>query len=153
MKNIFKVIILLPVICSLIIAIAFIIGGVQQAYLGIVGIINGFMHTDEYPGLKLVEALDLFIVSFLFIIFSLGFSKLFMPKSKFYDFFGSITPQWLENKNFSELKIILWETVITTLIVVFAGQVLMNHDNLSWQIILVPASILILSISIYFIKK
>lgn len=153
MKIIFKIIIAIPVLCSLIIAVAFIGAGIVQGISGISGVILGQIKTAEYPGLKLFEALELFIFSLLFIIFALGFSKLFMPKSKLSDALDGVTPEWFRKINFTQLKLILWETLLTTLIILFLGQILKNFENFTWQLTIIPISVVLISLSIFLIKK
>lgn len=153
MKLIFKIIVAVPVICSLIIAIVFVIAGLIQAAIGIWGVILRQVTTSKYPGLELFEALELFIFSLLFIIFSLGFSRLFMPKSKLADALEEVTPEWFRKINFTQLKLILWETVLTTLVIVFLSKILIDFGNLTWELIIIPASIVFISLSIFLIKK
>ena len=102
MKLVFKFIVFLTVICSLIIAIVFIGIGVNEIFLGIKAIFAGQIHTASVPGVKLFLALDVFLVAFLFLIFSMGFTQLFIPKSsKMDDMVERITPEWLTVKNFT----------------------------------------------------
>lgn len=152
MKFIFKIVIAIPVLSSLVISVAFIIGGVMRGVQGIIGVLRGQIKTAEYPGLKLFEALELFIFSLLCIIFALGFSKLFMPKSKLSDALESVTPDWLRKTNFQQLKLILWETILTTILALFIGILLKNTGNLSWQMTIFPISIALISMAIYLIR-
>ena len=152
MKFIFKLIVAIPVICSLIIAVAFVGAGVVQAISGISGVVMGKIKTDEYPGLKLFEALELFIFSLLFVIFALGFSKLFMPKSKLSDALDEVIPEWFRKINFTELKLILWETLLTTMLILFIGVILKNLGNLTWQMAIFPVSIALISLAIFLIR-
>lgn len=153
MKFIFKILIAVPVICSLIIAATFVGAGIVQTFRGITGFLMGQLKTAEYPGLKLFEALELFIFSLLFIIFALGFSKLFMPKSKLSDALEGVMPDWFRKINFQQLKLILWETLLTTLIILFIGQVLKNFQNFTWEMTIIPISVVLISLSIFLIKK
>jgi hypothetical protein len=152
MKFIFKILIAIPVLSSLVISVAFIIGGVMQGAKGVIGVVRGQIKTEEYPGLKLFEALESFIFSLLFIIFALGFSKLFMPKSKLSDALEGVMPDWLRKVNFQQLKLILWETLLTTMLAMFIGILLENTENLSWQMTIYPISIALISIAIYLIR-
>ena len=38
------------------------------------------------------------------------------------DMVERITPEWLMVKNFTQLKFILWDTVLTTLVAMFVGE-------------------------------
>lgn len=128
--------------------------GVNETLLGIKGIVNGLVHTDATPGINLFEALDIFLIGFLFLIFSIGFSQLFMPKSsKFMEVVESITPEWLKVKNFTQLKLILWDTVLTSLVVKFVGDAFRLHGNYDWTLAIIPVTILLISLSRFLLKK
>ena len=154
MKTLFKFIIGVPVICSFIIAIVFLGLGVYETVLGIGGIIKGQVHTDVAPGLKLVEALDVFLIGFLFLVFSIGFAQLFIPKpSRLMDSLDSITPSWLRVESFTQLKIILWDTILTTLVVIFVESIVSANGVYVWELMVIPIAIVLISLSRYLIKK
>ena len=63
-------------------------------------------------------------------------------------------PVWLRIQSIGELKVLLWETVLTTLLiaslpVLVAGLV----GQLSWSVLIIPAAILLLALSLFFMKK
>ncbi len=154
MKTLFKFIIGIPVLCTFFISIAFIAIGVYETGLGIKGILMGQVHTDATPGLTLFQALDVFLIAFLFLIFSIGFAQLFIPKpSKIVDLVNNITPDWLKVENFTQLKLILWDTVLTTLVVIFIGDAFKANGEYDWQLTIIPISIMLISFSRYLIKK
>jgi len=98
-KILFKIIVGVPVISSMFIALVFIGVGVYEAIIGTYGIFMGELHTETTPGLQLIESLDLFLLGFLFLIFSVGFSQLFFPKpSRLMNAIDIITPDWLKVK-------------------------------------------------------
>jgi len=95
MKILFKIIVGVPVLSSMFIALVFIGVGVYEAIIGTYGIFMGELHTFTTPGLQLIESLDMFLIGFLFLIFSIGFSQLFFPKpSILMDAMDKITPDW-----------------------------------------------------------
>lgn len=104
---------------------------------------------DQRPGIHLAEALDTFLLAIVFIIFAIGIGKLFAPDSKL---LGKIHLGWLEPKNFSDLKSILWEAVLTTLVVLFATIIIHHLDNLTWDLLIIPASILLIAIALKMMK-
>ena len=68
---------------------------------------------EHKPGLQILKGLDLFLVSIVFMILGLGILKIFVfSHMPFTDL-----PDWLNIKNFKELKILLWETILVTLVV------------------------------------
>ncbi len=154
MKTIFKFIIVVPILSSFLIFVTFIGTGVYESFLGIYGILNGQIGTEARPGILLFQALDIFLLAFLFLIFSIGFAQLFIPKpSRIMTLVDSITPDWLKVKNFTQLKLILWDTVLTTLVVFFLGIIVREDGEYDWQTIIIPAAILLISLSKHLIKK
>lgn len=153
MKNIFKFIIVVPIICSFFIAMIFLAIGVYETVVGVGEILTGQIHTDAAPGVKLLEALDIFLIGFLFLIFSIGFSQLFFPKpSRIFNVLEIITPNWLKVDNFTQLKLILWDTVLTTLVVIFIGDAYRKKGEYNWELLLIPIAILLISLSRFLLK-
>jgi uncharacterized membrane protein YqhA len=104
---------------------------------------------EERPGVFIAESLDSFLMALFFLIFSMGISKLFLPDKTFikeYDL------PWLKVGNFSELKLILWEVLLTTLFVFFVSQAIIKAEHLDWPMLIMPASILLLSLAYKFVK-
>ena len=154
MKTLFKLIIGVPVIFTFLIGLIFFGFGVYATVLGINGILKGQIHTDATPGVTLFQALDVFIIGFLFLIFSIGFSQLFIPKpSKLMNSLDTITPKWLKVENFTQLKLILWDTALTTLVVIVIGDAFRSKGNYDWQLTIIPITILLISLSKFLIKK
>lgn len=154
MKILFKIIVGVPVISSMFIALVFIGVGVYSACIGTYGIFMGELKTETTPGLKLIESLDMFLIGFLFLIFSIGFSQLFFPKpSILMNSIDSITPDWLKVSNFTELKLILWDTLLTTLVIKFVSDAFLANGVYNWQLIIVPIGIFLIAFSRYLIKK
>ena len=55
-------------------------------------------------------------------------------------------------KSFLDLKLLLWEAVLTVLVVVFLGLAT-KTEYLRWEVLILPASILMLAISLFIMKK
>ena len=154
MKTVFKFIIGIPIVTTFIIAIVFIGLGVYETLLGIIGVFKGQILSEARPGLKLFQALDAFLIGFLFLIFSLGFSQLFYLKpSRTTTLVDSIAPKWLQVESFTQLKLILWDTVLTTLVVVFIGDVFRASGQYNWNLTIIPVAIFLISLGKFLIKK
>ncbi len=101
------------------------------------------------PGLMLFEALDRFLISVLFYIFGVGMIQLFMP-----DLFQQAElPEWLNIKDIKELKILLWETVLVTLMVLSVTELVSVKAGLTWNALILPAVIATLSVSLFFMRS
>ncbi len=114
---------------------------------GYILILQGKVH--EHVGGHLVESLDGFLLAVVFIIFSIGFGKLFIPDSRV---FKNIQISWLQPKNFMELKHTLWGAILTTLVVTFATFIVRNVGSLQWQHLIVPLSIALLAFASKMLK-
>ena len=134
-------------------ALAFIGAGIIESFKGFKGILTGKMHTDEHPGLLILESLDLFLVALVFIVFSIGIIMLFLPNTA--DKIREHVPAWMNIHNFMELKLVLWEAILTALIVFFVSEVFKQADkgHFSWEMLVIPGAILVLSLSILVLRK
>ena len=66
---------------------------------------------------------------------------------------NKITPEWLRVENFTQLKLILWDTALTTLVVIFVGDAFKAGGKYDWELTIIPIAILLISFSKYLIKK
>ena len=105
-------------------AIAFIvfISGIIFTALGIYDFLHIFSYLGEdrsgvvgFIAIGLLRSVDLFLVAIVFFVFSLGLFVLFFNKDE--SVFPARLPGWLRLKNFIQLKVLLWEAILTTLVV------------------------------------
>jgi len=138
------------VIISLVLlnSLFFIVIAVYKSVQAYILVANG--RIEEKPGVRIAESLDSFMIALFFIIFSIGISKLFLPKSKFLS--GYDLP-WLKVENFSQLKYIMWEVLLTTLFVYFGAEVVIAGDHLEWTMLIVPGSVLMLALAYKLLKQ
>ena len=110
----------------------------------------GLFKTGELrPGLEIMELVDGLLMVLLLLIMTIGFLKLFLPDSKMAK---AIDLPWLRINSFSQLKMLLIETILTTLVVLFATHVVKSDGNLEWQDILIPVSVFLFALTISFVK-
>ena len=147
MNLLFRFIIILTYIFTLLNAVVFVAISVYRSVHAYVIVFQGKI--EERPGVHLAEALDGFLLAFVFIIFAIGFGKLFLPDHRL---LRSIQITWLQPKNFSDLKHILWEAVLTTLVVIFAISIVQNIDSLQWSQLVIPASIALIAVGSKLLK-
>jgi uncharacterized membrane protein YqhA len=104
------------------------------------------------PGLELLHSLDFLFVSLVLIVLGLGIAKLFLLAPG--DSSDAGLPTWLRIDSISELKVLLWETILTTLLIASLSNLVEGlFGTLDWTVLLMPIAILILSLSLFFIKK
>jgi uncharacterized membrane protein YqhA len=154
MKIVFKIILGVPILTTFFIALIFLGLGVFEAGMGLTGILKGLANTEERPGLMLFQVLDLFLIGCLFFIFSIGFFQLFYPQpSRMTKNMNDLTPKWLQVESFTQLKLILWDTVLTTLVVVFIGDVFRAAGEYTWSLTIIPIAIFLISLGKFLIKN
>ncbi|MEJ1237336.1 YqhA family protein [Chryseolinea sp. T2] len=96
------------------------------------------------PGLEIVESLDLFLVALVFLILGAGFMKLFYPEMRE---FKSLKWPWLKIDNFNQLKELVWNAFLLTLLITFGTQVLRASGSFQWTFLIIPVSVLLFALS------
>jgi uncharacterized membrane protein YqhA len=131
-------------------ALAFLVMGTESAVKGYKQLF--YQRGDARPGLELLHSLDFLFVSLVLLILALGVAKLFLldPKSKE----AAELPSWLRIESISELKVLLWETILTTLLIGGLSPLIeAMFSNPDWTVLLTPGAILVLALSLFFMKK
>lgn len=142
---------ILGVIFTLLGSLFFLVGSIADSIKGFAALFQyGFEGMEEHkPGFQILKGLDIFLVSIVFMIFGLGILKIFvlshMPFTDLLD--------WLNIKNFKELKILLWETILVTLVVFSLTGLVSGKETLTWDALILPAVIFVLSLSLFIMKK
>jgi uncharacterized membrane protein YqhA len=134
-------------------AVTFIVLGAQSAVVAYGHVLKG--HPAEganRPGLELLHSLDLFFVAIVLMVLALGFAKLFLlhptPEQ------NAALPAWLRFESIRELKVLLWETILTALLILGLSQLTATlFVKPDWDVLILPAAILVLALSLYFMKK
>jgi uncharacterized membrane protein YqhA len=101
------------------------------------------------PGIILFEALDRFLLAVLFYIFGIGMIKLFTPEL----IRDEHLPRWLNVSGIRELKLLLWETTLVTLMVACVTRVIRRTDALTWDALVLPAVIAVLALSLFLMRS
>jgi uncharacterized membrane protein YqhA len=144
-----RYIIFIVVIVMFLNAAFFIVGGTAMSIKGYMEFAqNGFIPNETYqPGLYVLKGLDGFMLAIIFLIFGFGIARLFLfnnaPDEKM--------PSWLIFRDMKGLKVILWETILVTL-VIFCLQILLTQKQQSPEMLILPGAILILAIALFFIR-
>ena len=143
------------------IAIAIFAGGIVTTGLAIYEFLHAFLFLTQEEKfnhgiitIRILQAIDLFIVALVFLIFSLGLYVLFMDKAR--PTLDELLPEWMRVKNFMQLKIVLWETILTTLVVSFLGtlaEMKLRGESLNPTNLILPGAIFLIALSLYFLKK
>lgn len=143
-----RFIFLIAVLFTMLNSIFFLLGGVIESVHGYRVFMEHGLDENYRPGLFLLKSLDMFLVSMVFLIFGLGILRLFIH----YKSEDESLPGWLRIKDFKELKVLLWETVIVTLVVFTLTEIISTKQALKPDALIMPGIILVLSISLFLMK-
>lgn len=144
----------------------FFFGAVVFTILGVIDIVHSIFanlnESDSGIGLErriilialaIMKSVDLLLRAIVLYIFSLGLVVLFDTRE---EGMRLKLPQWLQVKNFMELKIVLWEAILTTMVISFLSRTAekaQSGEELTLNTLIIPGSILFISLSLFFLKK
>lgn len=138
---------------ALLIAILFMITGLAGIALGLVSAYHAFLifigQGEGRVGVHLIEAIDKLLFALVIMILAAGIFKLFVGNKE--TFGNSLVLKGINS--FKELKILLWETLLLTLTVWSALGFIIETEKLHYEQLILPASILLLAISLYIVKR
>ena len=146
----FRYLFLIAVVFLLINSVVFMVIGAVECVHGYIAIVqDGFADSDHvHPQTHLLEGLDIFVSSLVFMMFGLGLGQLFLFDKRSSKFL----PSMLRVGSLKELKVLLWETILVALII-FCVTHLIRSDIKSWDILPFPILILVLSLALFFVKS
>jgi uncharacterized membrane protein YqhA len=140
---------MIAVIFTLINSALFLVTGIRQS-LGAYGTIFRYLRGEEVIGARvgLLESLDSFLAALVFLIFGLGILKIFIAHDRVIEGL----PPWLQINSFRELKVLLWESILITLVVMAMGTVARRLEALTWDVLVLPAVVLALSVGLFLMR-
>lgn len=139
------------VLLALLHAVAFLAMGTHVAFRAYMHLFDERRAVGSGPGLELLHSLDFMFISMVLLVLAIGIAKLFLVSP---DFDDARLPRWLRVHSISELKVLLWETVLTTLLIVGLSDLTTAlYGKLQWTALVMPMAILTLSLSLYFMKR
>jgi uncharacterized membrane protein YqhA len=128
-------------------AVTLVLRGVLLTYEGYH---NVFTQPDmERPLLPVLEAVDLFFMALAFFIVAIGLAQLFVGDMALVK---SLSFAWLRIESFGQLKLLLWDTFLVTMLVLFVTR-LVSTDTYGWDLLLLPGAILMLTVSSFLLKQ
>jgi len=144
-----------------IVAVFVLASGVVLTFLGAYNFVMVFFQFrlgegHNAPGgmaIGLLHAVDLFLVAIVFYVLSIGIKVLFAdPDSGL----PLKLPKWLHVENFVELKIILWEAILTALVVDYIAGLAeqkIKGEEITIHSLILPGAVLLIAMSLFFVKK
>lgn len=152
----FRYISVIAVICSFFGAILMFCIGAYRTYqaiavfLNVLEVPNGLKSvtmTDLAMG-SIIKSIDAFLIGLAVIIFGYGVFNLFIRPIET----GEASAfKWIQVPSIGHLKSLLAEIVIVILFVKFLEIVVVSINNLSWEMLILPSSILLLALGLKFI--
>ena len=97
-----------------------------------------------------LEAVDSFLFGIVLVIFAYGIAIGFV--FTLLEGYGQRLPVWMKVGGVGQLKATLAEVVIVVLIVIFARIVVEANGHLQWSMLVLPASILMISVALRMIE-
>ncbi len=146
----------IPVFASLAASLLMLLLGIKETIAAFAIAFEGGANTmpigaTEEATLRLLEALDDFLIGLAFLSFSYGIYALFINfKEEDLEI-----PKWLRIKNIAALKKSLLEVLLVLLSVVFVKRILeaVTPSEIQWKIIIIPLSIVAIALSTRFMSE
>jgi uncharacterized membrane protein YqhA len=155
---IFRYISLIAVISSLIGSLLLFFVGAWKTY-GAIKIIlfnyvpegNEGLLSVDIGTVYLMKSLDTFLIALALFIFAYGVFTLFIS-NKTNDVGDNGVLKWIKSPNIGHLKNVLAEVIIIILFVIFLEVIVENVNNLKWEFLIIPISVLLLALGLKFLK-
>ena len=155
--SIFRYISFIAIISSLLGSLLLFIVGAWKTYSAIKIVLfdyipNGkeHLHPADSATTYLLKALDTFLIALVLFIFARGVYTLFISNKNIID--DNDVLKWSRTPNIGHLKNVLAEVIIIILFVIFLEVIFENIDNLKWEFIIIPISILLLALGLKFLR-
>jgi uncharacterized membrane protein YqhA len=129
-------------------ALAFVGTGIYALFIALFHIFDAT--TRQEAMLSLLETVDLFLIALVFLILAIGLTQLFLGKTLLGDHPHS---RWLLFEDFSELKLVLWKTVLTTMLISFFVELYKGRHHPDLYLLIFPASITLIAFSFFLLKS
>jgi uncharacterized membrane protein YqhA len=106
---------------------------------------------EARPGVHIAESVDSLLFSLVLLLLALGTASLFLPPADRDD--KSALPDSMRVKGLTELKLLLWEAILATLVVAAGSAIVATLPNVEWKQLVLPTAILVLSLSYFLLKR
>ena len=148
----------IAVVCSFLASLLMFINGATKTFQAFhtyfVGLPTeesfGELNQAEVSVIFVIESVDAFLFALVLMIFSFGMYMLFIKNSQKHEDVHEV--EWLKIENIEELKKTLAYVIVIILFVQFLKQILIHLNQLSWQQLVIPIAILLLSLSLFLLS-
>jgi uncharacterized membrane protein YqhA len=151
-----RYLVIVIVLVAILHAVAFLFMGTEIAFKSYWHVLHHGRDGNETglarPGLEILHSLDLLFVAMVFLVLALGIAKLFLVGPKAVE--SMDLPSWLRIGSIAELKVLLWETILVTLVITSLSELTTGlFEKLDWHALVTPAAIFLLALSLFLVKK
>jgi uncharacterized membrane protein YqhA len=105
----------------------------------------------ERPGIYIAESVDSLLFGLVLIVVACGTASLFLSKPG--DGPDPRLPAWINVRDLSHLKLLIWEAMLVVLVVATLTMFISSLDHLFWELLTLPAAIFLLSAGLYLVKR
>ncbi|MCJ7759118.1 MAG: YqhA family protein, partial [Gillisia sp.] len=133
---------------ALVVSILLMISGIMAIALGTIRLIESILQIigihEGKPGIHLIESVDTLLFSLVILVLGGGIFKLFVGNENTFKksaIFSKIN-------SFMDLKVLLWETLLLTLTVWCALGFFLDQDNLHFEQLILPITIVLLALAL-----
>ena len=118
-----------------------------EAYLAVT---QGGGEGHARPGIPIAESVDAALFALVLIVLAFGTASLYLGPGDGPD---PRVPAWMRVRNLSELKTLLWEGILLVLVVAALTTIMANTDNMTWDLLILPAAVLVLAAGLFLKTK
>ena len=108
------------------------------------------LHPADIGITYLIKSLDTFLIALVLFIFAHGVYTLFISHTSSTKNNGVLN--WIQTPNIGHLKNVLGEVIVIILFVKFLEVVFVNIDNLRWELLILPISIVLMALGLKILK-
>jgi uncharacterized membrane protein YqhA len=149
MHRLLNIVILVVVFITFLNALVFFWLGVYHSFEAYVDVVLN--RPENRPGIVMIESLDRFLIGFVFIIFSVGLSRLFLSETTF---LKNYELPWLKITGFTQLKTLLISALLVALFVAWsptAITIAQQTQTIEWSQLIFPACLLMVALAAKFV--
>ncbi|MCC7501514.1 MAG: YqhA family protein [Flavobacteriales bacterium] len=146
MKYVLRIFISVISAILLIDSIILVVLGVKSTWHGFHNLLDPSI---PHPMMPAFEAVDQFFMALVLFIMAIGLVQLFIGEIPF---MKPASLHWLKIDSFMALKVLLWDTLLVTMLMFFLTQ-LVNTPVLDWSVLILPTAILMLTLCSFLLKQ
>lgn len=109
------------------------------------------LHYIDNATISIMKSLDTFLIALALFIFAYGIFSLFISNKNDIEDKGVL--KWISIPNIEHLKTVLAKVIIIILFVIFLEIVIENINNLKWEFLIIPISVLLFALGLKFLKS